>query len=311
MGKVSGLPPPLSTILGSPDGGVIDESGWKIEDASGMEKRFVTATILAGAALAAGCASHGQQTPEVGLIPPAERAADLRDDHIRLLGEDHAPAVELDEPFWDLPFLAVGAATNYLIVEPCVHFWRNFTGDTPQAATRLMYDNGSADNRRIGMFRLADFAYAREGGAERDAFAEKASFDPDYTVRAAGIRILNRCRDSARTQVYIQALREEKPLVRLEAVKALANVPDPQAVEPLLDILQHDDSRDVRIACADALRCYKTDEVAHALISELNDYDFGVAWQARQSLRLMTAHDFQYSEADWLNYLAASRNPFE
>jgi HEAT repeat protein len=161
------------------------------------------------------------------------------------------------------------------------------------------------------MYRLAEFEYARKGQPERDSFAQKASFDPDYTVRAAGIRILNRCRDQAHLQIYLDGLKEDRPLVRLEAVKALANVPDNRAVEPLLDLLAHDISRDVRIASADALRCYKTDEVAHALVSELNDYDFGVAWQARQSLRLMTAHDFQYSEAQWLNYLAGSRNPFE
>jgi hypothetical protein len=273
--------------------------------------RFSCLLLLAASGLIAGCASHVPTQQTVGLIPPGERAADLRDDRIRMLGEDRAPAVELDEPFWELPFLAVGAATDYVIVEPSIHLYQNLSGDTAQAAAKLMYDNNSADNRRIGMYRLADYDYARKGVAERNTFADKATFDPDYTVRAAGIRILNRCRDQSHVQVFLDGLREERPLVRLEAVKALANVPDDQAVATLLDFLQHDDSRDVRIASADALRCYKTDEVAHALISELSDYDFGVAWQARQSLRLMTAHDFQYSEAAWLNYLSESRNPFE
>jgi HEAT repeat protein len=68
--------------------------------------------------------------------------------------------------------------------------------------------------------------------------------------------------------------------------------------------LQQDASRDVRIAAADALRCYRTDEVAHALIDVLDDADFAVAWQARQSLRLMTAYDFHYDERAWLVYLS-------
>ena len=264
----------------------------------------VFAIVLAG-----GCAAS-HPAPVIGLIPPGQRAADLRDDQRRLLGEDRAPAVPLDVPFFEVPFYALGAATNFLIVQPIANFYDNFTGNTEEAARIKMFDPRSADSRRYGTFRVSDFYSARMDPGMRDIWANNARNDPDYTVRAASVRVLNRCRDAAHASVYVAALNEQQPLVRLEAVKALANVPDPDAVPALLDLLQHDVSRDVRIASADALRCYKTDEVAHALILVLDDYDFGVAWQARQSLRLMTARDFQYNETQWLDYLAASSQPF-
>jgi HEAT repeat protein len=174
-----------------------------------------------------------------------------------------------------------------------------------------MLDDASADHRRYGVLRLADESYAREGIPERRLWASLAEHDPDYTVRAAGIRALNWARDPDHTEIFISALKDDQPLVRVEAAKALANIPDNRAAAALLERLQQDVSRDVRIAAADALRCYRTEEIAHALIGVLDDSDFDVAWQARQSLRLMTAHDFHYDERAWLGYLSDSQRPFE
>jgi hypothetical protein len=63
---------------------------------------------------------------------------------------------------------------------------------------------------------------------------------------------------------------------------------------------------DVRISCTEALRNFHTAEVMHALVDELDDQDFGVAWQARQSLELLTGQDFRYDPKAWLIYLAGS-----
>ena len=71
-----------------------------------------------------------------------------------------------------------------------------------------------------------------------------------------------------------------------------------------------DEAKDVRIAAADALRLHKTLDVARALMSVLNDREFGAAWQARQSLILMTGRDFRYDESAWLDYLSKAKNPF-
>jgi hypothetical protein len=99
-------------------------------------------------------------------------------------------------------------------------------------------------------------------------------------------------------------------LVRLEAAKALANIPDEKAINTITDHLLHDQSKDVRIACADALRNYHTLETARVLVNALTDPDFSVAWQARVSLIVMTGQDFRYDHDQWLNYFGHSRSPF-
>jgi hypothetical protein len=63
---------------------------------------------------------------------------------------------------------------------------------------------------------------------------------------------------------------------------------------------------DVRIACAEALRNFHTSESMNALASVLDDQSFGVAWQARQSLELLTGQDFRYDTRSWLNYISSA-----
>ena len=71
-----------------------------------------------------------------------------------------------------------------------------------------------------------------------------------------------------------------------------------------------DENVDVRVASADALRLYRTSEVAQALVRALRDRDFGVPWQARKSLQLMTGKDFRYDTAAWLTFLSGTNKPF-
>jgi HEAT repeat protein len=93
--------------------------------------------------------------------------------------------------------------------------------------------------------------------------------------------------------------------VRLEAAKALANVPDERAIAPLIKRLDNaEESVDVRIAAADALRNFRTPLAAQALVRVLRDRDFAVSWQARKGLKLMTGRDYRYDQAAWLTYLS-------
>ena len=154
------------------------------------------------------------------------------------------------------------------------------------------------------MLRLTDFAFARRG-IYLKGYAYLARDTEDFTVRAAGLRALNRCRAQGYTPLFLQAINDDQPLVRLEAADALGNIPDPQAI-PLLELHLGDiePSLDVRVACAEALRNFHTVEVMRTLVGELEDQNFGVAWQSRQSLELLTGQDFRYDEKAWLNYLA-------
>ena len=98
-------------------------------------------------------------------------------------------------------------------------------------------------------------------------FRQIAQFDTDPTVKATAIRALNRARDVQSTKVFIRALGDPNEWVRLEGAKALANVPDVAAAEPLLQLLNRvDENRDVRVAAADALKHYRTLAVARGLV---------------------------------------------
>ena len=135
--------------------------------------------------------------------------------------------------------------------------------------------------------------------------------DPDPGVRSMLIRALNRARDKRAVPFFISALDDKDENIRLEGAKGLANNPDPRAAAPLLRHLNDpEENVDVRVASADALRMYRTSEVAQALVRALRDRNFGVGWQARRSLQLMTGKDFRYDTAAWLAYLGGTNKPF-
>src|SRR5436853_542620 len=140
----------------------------------------------------------------------------------------------------------------------------------------------------------------------------------------AAVRALDRSRSTSVDPIALKYLDDPNPLLRLEAAKALANIPDEKAVPALLRHLAGvfeirgetgrmeavQETRDVRVACADALRNFHTREVAAALVAVLKEKDFETPWQARKSLILMTGHDFRYDQGKWTDYLTKAANPF-
>jgi hypothetical protein len=247
-----------------------------------------------------GCGSsihddYGQGPIDKGLYHDA-----VIENQQRLAGEDH-----LVRPIYRNPIQSIGKGFDSVIGEPIDRMIDFISHDTPGTAARKMLDENSADNRREGTLRLADFPFARTGPSLK-VYAHQAT-DPDYTVRAAGLRALNRARASGYTTLFSKSLEDDQALVKLEAADALSNIPDPAAARTLIDHLQNDVYRDVRIACADSLRNYHTAEVTQALVGVLGDKDFAVAWQARQSLALLTGQDFRYNQQGWLAYLSNAK----
>ncbi len=184
-----------------------------------------------------------------------------------------------------------------------------FSGRTPIRDATMMEDADFPDRRRVGINNLARRSFARKE-PYTDRYRQIAAGDEDHLVRAAAIRALNVSRDVSASSLFVEALGDEHPLVRLEAAKALGNMLEPTAVDPLVRIVRSDPDIDVRIAAAAALKYYKELEVARALIPLLNEQDFGVAWQARRSLRRLTGQDLQYDEAAWLALITGPDNPF-
>jgi hypothetical protein len=99
-------------------------------------------------------------------------------------------------------------------------------------------------------------------------------------------------------------------MVRLQAAKALSNIPDASASETLAKTLGNQaETRDIRIAAAEALRHYRDLGVARVLAGTLSGRDFSIAWQSRWSLEIMTGEDYGYDERKWLEYLTGPSNP--
>lgn len=182
-------------------------------------------------------------------------------------------------------------------------------GNTPIEDVRMMENPNSPDQRRKGIYNLVERDFAQQERFTR-RYRQIAQSDPDPTVRAAAIRALNASRDQAAVPVFIAALTDKSDMVRLQAAKALSNIPDPSAAEPLSRVLGNmAEARDVRIAAAEALRHYRNTDVARVLAGTVGGRDFSVAWQSRWSLKILTGRDLGYDERKWLELLAGADNP--
>jgi hypothetical protein len=221
----------------------------------------------------------------------------------RLAGEDVRVV-----PLYKTPLEAIGLGLRNLFIDPFVKLADYMSHDTPAAAARKMLDPSyGPDVHREGALRLVDFQYARSGPTVL-AYAHLARSGEDYTVRAAGLRALNRSRAKGYTSLFMVALNDPQALIRLEAADCLSNVPNPNSVSLLvIHMGTAETDTDVRVACADALRNFNTSEAMRALVEQLDGSDFDVAWQARQSLELITGQDFRYDPKAWLDYLAGMR----
>jgi hypothetical protein len=184
------------------------------------------------------------------------------------------------------------------------------SGKTPIRDVRMMENAASADERRQGIYNLARRDFAQQEPYTR-RYRQIAQSDPEPTVRAAALRALNASRDKSAVPVFIAALTDRSDLVRLQAAKALSNVPDASAAEPLSRVLGNQaETRDVRIAASEALRHYRDLGVARVLVGTVSGRDFSIAWQSRWSLKILTGKDLGYSERAWLEYLAGPDKPF-
>ena len=252
-----------------------------------------------------GCATQ-QQTGDPTVVKPARLREMVRDDQERRAGVDsprHLKNTYLGVDITGQGYLSTTGELLWALPARLYHF---ATGDNPLKWAKLMEDTRSPDNRRDGMMELVQNRFARKDPYTK-RYAQIGNMDREYLVRAGAIRALNYSRSREGTELFLAGVEDAEAPVRLEAAKALANLPDERAVTKLIAHLQKDDNKDVRVACADALRNFKTIDVARALTSVMLDRDFGVSWQARQSLVLMTGHDYRYDEAAWLDYLATGK----
>jgi hypothetical protein len=193
--------------------------------------------------------------------------------------------------------------------QPFRQVYDYFQGNTPGKYAREMEDTDSADSRRHGITKLVQKDFAKKE-PYTTRYRQIFLGDEDPLVRAMAIRALNVARDTGASDLYIKALADADVLVRLEGAKALGNMPNSEAIDPLLKVLNApDEEQDVRIAAARGLRHYPRRDVARALVAVLDERPFGVAWQARRSLTRITGVDYAYDDASWLEYISNPAQP--
>lgn len=185
----------------------------------------------------------------------------------------------------------------------------HFTGNTPLDNAQRMEDPTFPDERRRGIYATVEPVAGRVP-PYTERYAQLAQLDTDTTVRVAAIRALNISRDKTATDAFIRALSDPNVTIRLEGAKALGNVPDEKAVPALIKVMNSTaEDKDVRVAAARALVFYRRLDVGRALIGVLQDKDFAVSWQARQTLMFLTGKDYRYSESAWLELITSDAKP--
>jgi len=150
------------------------------------------------------------------------------------------------------------------------------TGRSPVAAA-IDLDSPSPDRRRQAVTKIVGQGFGK-GLPYTDVYRGMSLLDTDHTVRAAAIRALSRSRDPGAKPVFVRGLSDGDASVRLEAAKALSRAPDASAELALRKVLQDpQESPEVRIAAAEALRHYGSLDSARALVSQLNGQNFAIA----------------------------------
>ena len=174
-------------------------------------------------------------------------------------------------------------------------------GPTPGDYARLVVTEGKTPDARVrGINGLAAREFGREG-PYTDAYAVLAENAAEPLVRATAVRALNRSRSAGHADLFVRLLDDEATGVRLEAAKALVNVPAEGGAGPLLArAADADEDLDVRMAAVSALRHHDAPEVRERLAALLGGDEFSLAFQARVALAAMVGQDRGYDPAAYL-----------
>jgi len=181
-----------------------------------------------------------------------------------------------------------------------------------QKRQKLMAKLGSpdADLRREGVLMLGE-GEASGWQATPEILSIMALGDTEPQVRAAAVGVLVRIGEKERLpDVLAKASQDNSALVRLESVAGLSGGGDDSSMNLLLNLLNRDMESEIRSRAAEALGNFPNRRAVQALIAALDDDDFGVIYQAEQSLRKLTGQDFADDAGRWNEWLIGMKDPF-
>ena len=181
-----------------------------------------------------------------------------------------------------------------------------------QKRQKLMARLGSpdADLRREGVLMLGE-GEAAGWKATPEILEIMAIGDTEAQVRAAAVGVLVRIDEKERLpDVLAKTSQDVSALVRLESVAGLSSGGDDGSMNLLVNMLNRDTESEIRGRAAAALGNYPNRRSVQALIAALDDDDFGVIYQAEQSLRKLTGKDFSDDARRWNEWLIGTEDPF-
>lgn len=171
---------------------------------------------------------------------------------------------------------------------------------TPGEAARDAFNVYDPDKRRQAVNLLSA---AKFGGEEAYVKMYRILIDdPDATVRAACIKALGMHGTVEDVPLIVNHAGDAAAFVRWEVAQSLGKIHNPAAIAPLVKLMTRDEDGDVRMSAAAALGQYAEPAVFNALVSALDDTDYGVVVAAQQSLKTITGYDFGIDPAMWLIY---------
>ncbi len=200
---------------------------------------------------------------------------------------------------------------------------------TQAQAERLLMEalqSDSPDERRRAVERVADSRYG-----DNDVCVQTMSLivrtDTSQVVRRVAARALGRSRRASAFEPLLQVLdapnhaqdiREPDAALRracLEAIDLLAQAGVPhdgesQLVRLVAQAMLTDADRGVRIAAAQLLRRFQHPAAFDALIEVLRVPDFAVAYEAEQSLIVLTGHTHNRRYDTWRKWQEEADDPF-
>ncbi len=175
----------------------------------------------------------------------------------------------------------------------------SMAGPSGSQLVDMAFDPDDPDMRRQGVVALSEKDWAQNKPSIMKGIATILETDPEESVRCVAARALGKAGDPNYVAPLAAALRDVSPTVRWDAATALDNVIDESAEAPLRDRAVNDDSEDVRIACATALRHYRSRETLRTLVMCMENENLAVRRMAHLSLVEIFAQDMGPGSQDW------------
>ncbi|QDU74944.1 putative lyase [Bremerella volcania] len=197
-----------------------------------------------------------------------------------------------------------GCASNGAIVDPIIWWDKDDPADLAKYGPTPIQRIEALDDLASGARGMS----AERRSEEAAKIAKALPEEKNEVIRVHMLRSLAKLNTPEAFAAMKSSIYDSAADVRREAVVALGESKNPEAIDALADVLIRDRDYDVRIAAATALGQYKTQKAKEALVPALDARDPAMRFAAIESLRRTSNVDYQGDTAKWREF-AMGGNP--